>query len=821
MSKRSTETVFLTVGTSEQKLMSEKLIGEICDRYSFDIRVVCDEDFGCRIGSGGALINVIGNNYGKDKKLLVVNSGGMSKRSINYSVRGKSFANVIVDGETFTLLELLLKNAERVLNKVSAGVVVCCSDIIVDTEKLVKSFENNVGLAVKTDFETGSRHGVMLCDKNGIMQEYPHKISADELYEKCIEYNMEKPSVDTGFIYLNDELSTALLKMEQENKIIDKLVSGKIDLNLYPEIIALLSQKIDREKFLKEDLQNEIHLKIREILFDVISPFSLEVSVLEDQKFLHMGTAKESLANIFELAQKDGSYININSFVNEKSFVGENTVLDNVILEAGCKIGSGCLVSDITFSQNVEIHDNRTVCGIKLADGGFVTIICDIKENPKEKIFSEELWYIPRFYKGNSFTDSYLKFVNSSDEEKLSLDYCTKNADADYYLARSRYIKDKKDFFLKNQYKKIREEVIKSFFETRKKLKEIKCFKDKAETELPIRVNLSGTWTDAMPYCIDNGGEVINVAVKVDGEKPIRVKIEKLDEKVIEFVSDGKKKIFVLNAESDEDDLSDFNLHRAVLETVGIDKNTSLKNGFRLSTEVISLDKGSGLGISSILLAGCFKVFDEMFNLGYDEKSILKMVFVAEQVMKTGGGWQDQAGGIFPGVKITSSLPGIEQELSVRQIELSETFKRFFSEKIILVPTGQRHFGRFIVGDVADRYLEKNEEALIAYKEIKELNVSVCESFEKDDFKKFKECLNEHFDLLKKISPKVTTDKIEKLTEELLQNFADAVSICGAGGGGYLLAVLKENVTAEDVQEFIKNRFTSIDSTIKRLDISY
>ncbi len=814
MKKTGTETVFLTVGTNEQKLMSEKLIGEICDNTSYDIRVVCDEDFGCRIGSGGALLNVIGNHYEKNKKLLVINSGGMSKRSINYSVRGKSFANVLIEDEVYSLFELLIKNAERVLEKISAGVVVCCSDILVDTEDLENNFVNNTGLAVETDFEAGSRHGVMLCGENKIMQEYPHKINAHLLKEKCMEYGMGKPLVDTGFIYFNDELATALLKMEQENKIIDKLIAGKIDLNLYPEIIALLSQKVDREKFLNEDLQNEIHFEVRKVLLQVVSPFSLEVSVLKGQKFLHMGSMKESLLNIVQLAKKECSYVTINSFVNEKAAVGKNSVLDNVILEEDCKVGSGCIVSDVTFSGNVEIPDDKTVCGIKLTDGGFVTIICDINENPKEKIFSQELWDIPRFYKGNSFTESYFKFVTSADEEKFSLDYCTKNADADYYLARCRYIKDMNDFSAKNQYRKVREEVINNFFETRKKIKKIKCFKDKAEIKLPLRVNLSGTWTDAMPYCTDNGGEVINIAVNVDGEKPIHVKAEKIDKEIIEFVSDGKKEIFSLNDKTKEDDLSDFNLHRAVLKTMGITDRTELCDGFRLTTNVSSIDKGSGLGTSSILLAGCFKVLGEMFNLDYDEKTILRMVFVAEQIMKTGGGWQDQAGGIFPGVKIVSSQAGIEQNLSVKQIELSENFKRFFSEKLVLVPTGQRHFGRFIVGNVATRYLDENEEALNAYKKIKELNSFVCESFREDNFELFKNSINEHFCLLKKISPKVTNEKIEKLTEDLLKNFADAVSICGAGGGGYLLVVMKENITIENVQEFVKGK-------VKRLDISY
>lgn len=819
MKKNSTESVFLTVGTSQQKMMSEKLISGKKERYGADVHVVSDEDLGCRIGSGGALINIIGKNYKPGSKLLVINSGGMSKRSINYAVRGKSFANVLIDGKSMSFFELLIINAKRILDKIPSGVIVCCSDILAETENLQVDFCNNAGLCVRTDYKTGSRHGVMFCNEKKILQEYPHKISEDELKKKSEEYNQDGVFVDTGFIYFNDEISLALKKAENEKNIVDKLVENKIDLNLYPEIIALLAEKIDKDEFLFSSLQNEGHLKIREILFETISSFSLDVVVLEGQTFRHMGSLKESLDNIIELSGERDSYLKLNSFVSCDCVVGKNTVLDNVILESGCKIGSGCIVSDISLDKNTVIEDNKAVCGIKLSDGSFVAIICDINENPKEKINGTEIWNIPRFYKGRTYTESLLKFRLSSDEEKISLEACTRNADASYYLTRVKYIGDMISHKSNPEYIKLREEIISKFFENKNKRLCLESKKDKVVINLPVRVNLSGTWTDAMPYCTDNGGEVVNAAVNVDGDKPIWVELEKLDEKVIQFCSENSEEIFEFDKTTD--DLSDFNLHRAVLQTIGIDENTVIENGFRLTTKVLSIDKGSGLGTSSILLAGCFKAFNEMFFMGFDEDEILRMVFVAEQIMKTGGGWQDQAGGIFPGVKVTSSSAGPEQKLTVKEITVTEKFKKFFSEKVVLVPTGQRHFGRFIVGDVVNRYLEKNEESLYGYKKIKELNFSVIKSIEENNSESFINCLNEHFRLLRKISPEITNEKIDELIQKLLENCADAVSICGAGGGGYLLVVLKEDVTAEKVQQFIESNFEAIGGKVKRLDISY
>ena len=34
-----------------------------------------------------------------------------------------------------------------------------------------------------------------------------------------------------------------------------------------------------------------------------------------------------------------------------------------------------------------------------------------------------------------------------------------------------------------------------------------------------------------------------------------------------------------------------------------------------------------------------------------------------EQLVTTGGGWQDQAGGLFPGVKLIQTLPGLANRL--------------------------------------------------------------------------------------------------------------------------------------------------------------
>ena len=323
-----------------------------------------------------------------------------------------------------------------------------------------------------------------------------------------------------------------------------------------------------------------------------------------------------------------------------------------------------------------------------------------------------------------------------------------------------------------------------------------------------------------MPYCIDNGGQVINMAVTVDGKRPVTVTLEKIAEKRIEFCSDGSTSIFDFqNAETIETDLSDFNLHISVLKTIGITKETKLCHGFKLTTEVSGIDKGSGLGVSSILLGGCIKAFVKALGLKYDDSDILTMVFVAEQIMGTGGGWQDQVGGLLPSIKSGTTLPGIEQRLRIEYIDITEIFKNIFSERAVIIPTGQRHFGRFIVSDVADRYLSRNKDSLFGHKEIRVLNKHLINSHKQGNYSDFCYCINRHFELLKYISPLVSNPKIDFLIADCLENISDAASVCGAGGGGYVFAVLKEGVTVNQAQDFINKNHPYINSQIKQIQL--
>ena len=69
---------------------------------------------------------------------------------------------------------------------------------------------------------------------------------------------------------------------------------------------------------------------------------------------------------------------------------------------------------------------------------------------------------------------------------------------------------------------------------------------------------------------------------------------------------------------------------------------------------------GSGLGTSSILAGTVLAALGKAMGRTYSPTSLCHLVLIVEQMLTTGGGWQDQVGGLWPGVKTSwcaSALP--------------------------------------------------------------------------------------------------------------------------------------------------------------------
>lgn len=346
-----------------------------------------------------------------------------------------------------------------------------------------------------------------------------------------------------------------------------------------------------------------------------------------------------------------------------------------------------------------------------------------------------------------------------------------------------------------------------------------KISKDKHVVKLPLRVNWGGGWSDTPPICCEIGGTVLNAAICLNGELPVEVTLEKIPEKKIVFDSRDMD----VHGEFDTieplqktgDPYDPFALQKACLLACGIipiqggnltEILTRMGGGFEMHSEVTNIPKGSGLGTSSILSAACVKAIFEFMGIEHTEADLYAHVLAMEQIMSTGGGWQDQVGGVVNGIKYITSKPGLNQELKVEHIQISESTKKELDERFCLIYTGQRRLARNLLRDVVGRYVGNEPDSLFALNEIQRVAALMRFELERGNVDAFAELLEYHWSLSKKVDIGSTNTLIEQIFASI-DHLIDARMVCGAGGGGFLQVILKKGVSKQDVHKRLKEVF--------------
>ena len=211
-------------------------------------------------------------------------------------------------------------------------------------------------------------------------------------------------------------------------------------------------------------------------------------------------------------------------------------------------------------------------------------------------------------------------------------------------------------------------------------------------------------------------------------------------------------------------------------------------------------------GTSSILSGACVKAIFEFFGQEVSDDDLYDIVLCMEQIMSTGGGWQDQVGGLTEGIKLISTKPGIAQNLVVEKIEMPEEGKKELKERFALIYTGQRRLARNLLRDVVGGYIGSRPESLKALKEMKAIAVLMRFALEQGDIDEFAELLNQHWKLSCMLDAGTTNTCIDQILL-VCEDLIDGKFISGAGGGGFIQVILKKDVTKEQLHERLHGVF--------------
>jgi fucokinase len=330
------------------------------------------------------------------------------------------------------------------------------------------------------------------------------------------------------------------------------------------------------------------------------------------------------------------------------------------------------------------------------------------------------------------------------------------------------------------------------------------------EVSAPARIDFGGGWSDTPPFCLDWGGTVLNSAVALNGGYQIRCRARLLDHPVIRLRSEDTgdtAEYLTSTSELQSAAAGDpFAISKCALRLTGLFQDAQplpalldrLGGGIEISTSA-DLPVGSGLGSSSILAAAAVRAVMEMLGCRLSTQQVSDLVLDLEQMMGTGGGWQDQAGGIFPGIKLLSTAPGPAQKLRYQPLNWSLDREAELERLVVLAYTGIRRVARNLLQQVVGSYLAREAHTVQVLHSIKTLALEMAHAMQNGDWDTLGTLMNRHWELNQRMDPHTTNAPVEALLDRARPLIRGA-KLAGAGGGGFMIFLARSEQAAAELR---------------------
>ena len=325
------------------------------------------------------------------ERVLMLHSGGDSRRLPMYAAEGKLFASVPVHAagaRCGTVFDVLLADLLTLPPRAGGEVLVAAGDAVLGIARETVRFDGAgvIGVAQRADIARAMRHGVFVCGAGGEeVASFLQKPSEAELRAAGAIGPDARALVDTGLLSFDPASIAALLAgagVEITGSGEIALVRGGLaDLasrgaspvvDLYREILMALPAPTMRESYLAACAPGALHAPLA-ALFDAMrgTSFRVKTAALGEflhGEFLHIGSTREMLESLV------GAHASARAFGLAASSVpcapdsvagnGELLVLDSSVEQA--VIAQGRAVIDRSALVRAELAGDNLVVGVEM-----------------------------------------------------------------------------------------------------------------------------------------------------------------------------------------------------------------------------------------------------------------------------------------------------------------------------------------------------------------------------------------------------------------------------------------------------------------------
>lgn len=322
----------------------------------------------------------------------------------------------------------------------------------------------------------------------------------------------------------------------------------------------------------------------------------------------------------------------------------------------------------------------------------------------------------------------------------------------------------------------------------------------------PVRLDLAGGWTDTPPYCQLHGGSVANLAVTLNGQPPLQAFVRRCGTPHILLRSidlGSETRLVSYNQIADCGVVgNEFSIAKAALAVAGFHPDfngrafSSLEaqlydfgGGIEMSF-VAAVPKGSGLGTSSILAATILGALGEFCSLKWNVSDACSRTLALEQMLTSGGGWQDQFGAALHGCKLLETDPGIIQSPRVKWLPEHMIAEAIDHGLILLYYTGITRIAKNILQDIVRGMFLNHRSHLAVLGELGRHAQQTYETIQAADWDGLCEAIGHSWELNQRIDSGTNPPEIQQILKRI-GDWSAGAKLLGAGGGGYLMICAK------------------------------
>ncbi|XP_052656671.1 fucose-1-phosphate guanylyltransferase [Harpia harpyja] len=412
------DVVAVTAADAEQALAYRQQLAEKLSRRELPLGVryhVFVDPPGPKIGNGGSTLHVLRcleDLYG-DKWtsfiVLLIHSGGYSQRLPNASALGKIFTALPFGDPIYQMLELKLAMYIDFPSHMKPGILVTCSDDIElystgVTETITFDKPGFTALAHPSDLTVGTTHGVFVLDPSSFSgrggleytscHHFLHKPDIETMRQcgaVCVRGNcsqlsssedhndseMDSECVYTDSIfYIDHSIAKQLLTFYKQ------MGTLCCEIDAYGDFLQALGPGAtqDYTKNTNNVTTEESQLvEVRQKLYSLLKGTALNVIVLNNSKFYHIGTTQEYLFHFtsdsklkFELDLLSVAF----SISSDKAkTLDQSTSIIQSILEPGCFVGPGSVIEYSRIGPEVSVGKSSII------SGAYINLKVDIPSN--------------------------------------------------------------------------------------------------------------------------------------------------------------------------------------------------------------------------------------------------------------------------------------------------------------------------------------------------------------------------------------------------------------------------------------------------------